>query len=131
MSWDGLDRRKFPRIIYPCLITVRLDGKAMETILSHTENIGVGGVCVVLKNHIERFTPVGLEVDLLDMQEHLKCAGKVVWNVRRKSHEQHKPLFYDIGIEFNELKAPDHKRLSSILQSLIDRKAAPILKPYI
>ena len=131
MSWDGLDRRKFPRIVYPCLVTLHLDSKDKGSILCHTENIGLGGVCVVLKNHIERFTPVVIEIDLLDMQEHLKCAGKVVWNVRRKVLEERKPLFYDIGIEFIELKDSDRKRLAAILQNLIDRKAAPVLKPYL
>ena len=131
MSWDGLDRRKFPRVIYPCLVTLCLEGKEKETILSHTENIGLGGVCVTFKNHVERFTPVEVQIDLLDMQEHLKCSGKVVWNVRRKALEERKPLFYDIGIEFGELKDSDRKRLTAILKNLVDRKAAPVLKPYL
>ena len=131
MSWDGFDRRKFPRIIFPCLITVHSDGKPKEAILTHTENIGVGGVCVILKNHIERFTEVGLEIDLLDMQEHLRCNGRIVWNVRRNETQGHKPLHYDVGIEFIDLKDPGHKRLSTIIKNLMERGAAVVLKPYI
>ena len=48
-TWDGLDRRKFPRISYPCLVVVRKDEDDKEVFLTHTENLGVGGVCVILK----------------------------------------------------------------------------------
>jgi len=39
------------------------------------------------------FQTVGLEVDLLDLEEHIKCKGKVVWNFQRKVEEKNKPLF--------------------------------------
>ena len=119
-NWDGLNRRKFPRANYPCLVVIsrKKEDKDKEIILTHTENIGIGGVCVILKHDIDRFDPVDLEIDLLDLEEHIKCKGKIVWNVQRKSTEKKKPLFYDIGIEFDEISSKDKKRLEEIVTRL-------------
>jgi Tfp pilus assembly protein PilZ len=130
MTWEGMDRRKFPRVMYPCMVKVISADKSYEPILAHTENIGMGGLCVTLKNQIKLFTPVEMEVDLLDLDEHIVPKGKVVWNVRRKSIEEIKPMFYDIGIEFTEISKQDHDRLRENLRRLID-KGVPLSKPYI
>jgi hypothetical protein len=112
MGWDGLNRRKFPRVFFPCLIKVR-DNKDM--LLTHTENISVGGVRLVLKKPLDLNTPVNVEVDLMDTGAHLRCEGKVVWSEQRKKSELIKPLFYDIGIEFSNVSLLDHKRLLAIV----------------
>jgi hypothetical protein len=130
MSWEGMDRRKFPRVMYPCMVKVIYADGSQESILTHTENIGQGGLCVTLKNGIDLFTPVEMEVDLLDLNEHITPKGKVVWNVRRKSIEKVKPMFYDIGIEYTEISKRDQERLRADLQLLID-KGAQLTKPYI
>ena len=70
-KWDGLDRRRFPRVNYPCLVVI--EGETEERILAHTENVGIGGVCVILKQDVKLFTSVEVELDLLDMKEHIKC----------------------------------------------------------
>ena len=130
MGWEGLDRRKFPRVMYPCLVKVISSNGKQEAILTHTENIGLGGLCVTLKNEIKLFTNVEMEVDMLDLSEHIKPKGKVVWSVRRKPIEQIKPMFFDIGIEFTEIAKRDLERLRENLQRLID-KGVQLSKPYI
>jgi hypothetical protein len=130
MAWEGMDRRKFPRVMYPCMVKVISMDKSHEPILAHTENIGMGGLCITLKAQVKLFTPVEMEVDLLDLDEHILPKGKVVWNVRRKSVEEVKPMFYDIGIEFTEISKQDHERLRENLRRLID-KGVPLSKPYI
>ncbi len=130
MAWEGMDRRKFPRVMYPCMVKVISSGRPQDSILAHTENIGMGGICVTLKNEVRVFTPVDLEVDLLDLDEHITPKGKVVWNVRRKSIEKVKPLFYDIGIEFTEISKRDRERLQANLQKLMD-KGVQLSKPFI
>ncbi len=116
-NWDGLNRRKFPRVNYPCLITLKHQDEEPEIILTHTENVGIGGVCIVIKRKINLFAPVELELDLLDTDHHIKCQGKVVWVVRR-SNEKKKPLFYDIGIEFSNILFSDQRRLEEIVERL-------------
>ena len=85
---------------------------------------------MTLKNGIDLFTPIEMEVDLLDLNEHIFPKGKVVWNVRRKSIEKIKPMFYDIGIEFTEMIKRDQERLRANLQILIE-KGTQLVKPYI
>jgi len=130
MDWEGIDRRKFPRVMYPCLVKVISSEGLQEGVLTHTENIGQGGICVTLKHEIKLFTAVEMEVDLLDFNEHIKSKGKVVWKVRRKAVEAVKPLFYDIGIEFTEISKRDQEHLRENLQRLIE-KGVPLSKPYI
>ena len=117
--WDGLNRRKFPRVNYPCLVVMRNDNKDQDVLLTHTENVGIGGVCVILKKNVKMFTTVDLELDLLDLGAHIKCSGKVVWNVQRKMDEKKKPLYYDVGIEFNSLPEKDRERLDAIVKRLV------------
>ena len=125
-SWEGLNRRKFPRANYPCLVVIRnqdapTDGgdDKNSTILTHTDNVGVGGVCVILKQDLKMFSPVELELDLLDLGDHICCNGKVVWNIRHQSEDGKKPNFYDIGIEFIDITAHDRSRLENIISRLV------------
>jgi Tfp pilus assembly protein PilZ len=115
--WDGLNRRQFPRVNYPCLIVIR-EKEEDNVLLTHTENVGTGGICIILKQNLKMFSPVTLELDLLDLGDHIKCEGKVVWNVRRKMDAEKKPLFYDVGVEFGDLPEKDQTRLDSIIEKL-------------
>ena len=108
---------------------IAADGSKIQ-ILSHTENIGQGGLSVTLKSEIKLFTPVEVEIDLLDLNEHIYPKGKIVWNVRRKSIDIIKPMFYDLGIEFTEISKKDQDRLRETLKILIE-KGVPLTKPYI
>ena len=120
MNWDGLERRKFPRANYPCLVTLRHQQDKPEAMLTHTENIGIGGVCVILKRGLKLFTPVEVEIDLMDAAAHVKCAGKVVWSVQRKESEKKKPSFYDTGIEFVNLSEKDLHRIQEVVTRLVE-----------
>ena len=65
------------------------------------------------------FSEVALELDLLDLGDHIKCKGKVVWNVQRKDDAENKPLFYDIGLEFQGIEKEEQQRLEEIVQRLV------------
>ena len=117
--WDGLNRRRFPRVNYPCQVVVRNEKDEKDVFLAHTENIGIGGVCIIFKKGLSMFSPVEVELDLLDFEEHVKCSGKVVWSVRRKSTEADKPLFYDIGIEFVDISDRYRERMEITVERLV------------
>lgn len=121
MAWEGLNRRKFPRIIYPCMIKIALKDGENDIMLTHTENIGVGGVCIIVKREVKLFSPLSLEIDLLDIDDHIHAQGKVVWVVRRKGIEEVKPLFYDVGIEFTEISDNDRNHLSQAIDQMLSR----------
>ena len=118
-KWDGMNRRKFPRVNYPCLVTIRDGQETSDTMLTHTENVGIGGVCVILKKYIKIFCPIDIELDLMDMGDHIQCQGRVVWNVQRKADAPAKPLFYDIGIEFQNISQQDIKRIEVVVKQLV------------
>lgn len=119
-KWDGLDRRKFPRVNYPCLVIIRHgQGSEDDVILTHTENLGIGGVCVILKKNIDMFTPVEVELDLLDLGNHIRCKGKIVWNVKRKIDDKKKPLFFDVGVEFQDINKKDQERVDEVVKKLV------------
>ncbi len=124
--WDGLNRRRFPRVACPCRVVIRAADGEERAFLTHTENIGVGGVGVLLRAGLKVFTPVELEVDLLDLEENLRCRGRVVWSVRRKESDPEKPLFHDIGIEFHDIGDRDRRRLEALIERA-RQKAFPVL----
>ncbi len=117
-KWEGLNKRKFPRVNYPCLVVLRNSSNNQDVILAHTENIGSGGMCVILRQDIRIFSMVEIELDLLDLANHIKCTGKVVWNVQRQEGAAAKPMFYDIGIEFEKIDPKDRERLEQIIDRL-------------
>jgi len=89
-KWQGLNKRQFPRIKYPCLIIIRNDNNddRNNTVLAHTDNVGVGGVCVALRQAVKLFSVIEIELDLLDLGDHICCKGKVVWNVEKESNDK-------------------------------------------
>lgn len=115
MSWDGRNRRRFPRIAFPCLIKIRNSNGKDNAMLSHTENLSIGGARVILKQTVKFGSMIDVEIDLMDADEHLCCIGKVVWSEQRKESEAFKPLFFDIGIEFRDVNAVDRKRLEVVV----------------
>ena len=119
MSWEGLNRRKFPRANFPCMIKVSSEGHEAEVFLTHTENISVGGACVIIKRSLDLFSPVFVEIDLMDGGESISCHAKVVWAVRRKAIEDHKPSFYDIGVEFLDLTTAYRMRIADTVEHLV------------
>jgi c-di-GMP-binding flagellar brake protein YcgR len=119
MTWEGLNRRKFPRANFPCLIKVLHEGDPQDTLLTHTENISVGGACVILKKSVDLFSPVDIEFDLMDGGDIIACRGKVVWSVRRKAIESEKPSWYDLGLEFMDITPESRARVGQAVEHLV------------
>lgn len=116
--WNGLNKRRFPRANFPCLIRVRKKG-SHRAFCTHTENIGVGGICVILEKDLGLFSPVELQIDLKDDLLQVECDGRIVWVVRRAEYEKRKPNHYDIGIEFVNLKEEDRMRIDTIVDKIL------------
>ncbi|MFC1576458.1 PilZ domain-containing protein [Candidatus Omnitrophota bacterium] len=114
--WNGIDRRKFPRIRHKCIIKITR-AESSKTIATYTENIGVGGICVILKDDLGLFQGVNLELDLENgSTKQLKCSGTVVWVVKKHDVVDKKKPLYDIGIEFVDLDDEGRERLFKIIE---------------
>lgn len=125
-KWQGLNKRQFPRMKYPCLIVIRNgsdDDDKTNTVLTHTDNVGVGGVCVALKQAVKMFSVVEIELDLLDLGDHIYCNGKVVWNVESEESGKTTPRLFDVGIEFIDIKDDDQLRLRKVIERLVRNNA--------
>ncbi|MCX5680708.1 MAG: PilZ domain-containing protein [Candidatus Omnitrophica bacterium] len=120
-NWGGLERRQFPRVNYPCLITLRCETDGIDAFLTHTENIGTGGVCVVLKKDLKLFSEADIEIDLLDMEKNIQCKGKVIWSVKTQSKKPSKIPVFDVGVEFVDISPKEQKRIGDVVNQLIKK----------
>ena len=121
MTWDGRNRRKFPRVVFPCLIKVSQRDSGEDLLLTHTEDISVGGLSIFLKTPLALSTKVDIVIDLMDADDHIRCQGCVVWSQQRKTTEAVKPGFYETGVEFMDLKQEDLKRLQAIVAHAVNQ----------
>jgi len=117
--WAGINRRKFPRANYPCKITLKKKDHP-DSISSRTENIGVGGICVLLTKDLGIFAPVEIQLDLLDGKPAIECAGTIVWIVAKKSED----AIFDTGLEFTDLKRKDAERINIIVEKVLKEETS-------
>ena len=100
--WDGFNKRKFPRLNLRCELIVRNQTPGEQILRTQTENLGAGGICVILEKSLERFSTVSLRLELDPNLPWIECLGKVVWSVPSREAVSKKESF-DTGIEFLNL----------------------------
>ena len=120
--WNGINRRKFPRANYKCIITIkkRLTSKTIST---QTENIGAGGICVMIKEDLGLFQGVDLEITLDDGITPIKCGGTIVWVVKKSEPKQKGVYLYDTGVEFIDIRPEDRDRINAVVDKLLSKKS--------
>ena len=118
--WDGINRRKFPRANYKCLIIIkkRLTAKTLST---QTENIGAGGICVLLKEDLGLFQGVDVELFLDENRPPVKCGGTVVWVVKKSSAKK-SAVIYDTGVEFIDMMPEDREKISELVDEILEKQ---------
>lgn len=112
--WDGFNKRKFPRISVRCDIQIDASA-ASDPITAQTENLGIGGACVVLDRAFDKFETCKVRLFLGSKKEPIECEGRVVWIVPTREVKAKKTQ-YDTGIEFVGLKEDESKKISQYLQ---------------
>ena len=112
--WDGFNKRKFPRLSLRCEITIHSE-IVSAPVIAATENVGVGGVCVMLDTALERFSKCRVRLDLGHKIPDLECEGKIVWIVPTK--EPKAKTRFDVGIEFEGLEPVQIEQLRHFLQA--------------
>ncbi|OQA57407.1 MAG: PilZ domain protein [Candidatus Omnitrophica bacterium ADurb.Bin277] len=115
--WDGFNKRKFRRLHLNCEIVLRPQGKE-KLIKAVTEDVGLGGVSVMLDQPIERFHKCQITLDLKDGASPIQCAGRGVWVVPSRDLRSSKKT-YDTGIEFLDLDELSRQRLQLFLAQSI------------
>ena len=92
-----------------------------EPIRTTTENLGIGGVCVVLEERLERFSVCILRLQLEEKPPTIEASARVVWAIPTREGSKGKKLF-DTGIEFVQL---DPESLQTIQKFIAAKAAAP------
>lgn len=104
--WDGFNKRKFPRLNLRCDIEIHSQ-EVSAPVRAMTQNVGVGGVCVLLDKPLERFSRCRLRLELGAAAQEVQCEGRVVWIVPTRDIK-HRKTSYDTGVEFVDL-APERR----------------------
>lgn len=91
------NRRRFPRISFPCQLTVWRSDGAQQVFLASTHNIGAGGFCVRLDERVPVGAKLDVKIDFTNPSIPFKCKAIVV----RSIELQYKT--YEIGAEFDGL----------------------------
>lgn len=121
MDWAGINTRtrKSVRVFFECTVIVK---KARSSIVFHsaTENMSMGGVCIILEKELLRNTPVELELSLPDDLPCVKCTGKIMWSTKRNKYTKKKLSQFDTGIEFVDVSGQDKSRMKRIIDELLE-----------
>lgn len=112
--WDGFNKRKFPRLNLSCEIQIQTADKG-ESLTGTTENVGLGGVCVIVDRPLERFAHCRVKLDLPE-DAPINCDGKIVWIVPTHNAREKKEYF-DVGIEFVNLSPESRDLLKKRVES--------------
>ena len=95
-------------------------------ISAYAEDISTGGVRVTVHQELDISSLVDLEIYV--KLRPVVCKGKVIWINRRESEFLEGEIFFDIGIEFQGIKAEGveaiKERLDRIMQERREREEA-------
>jgi len=115
MVWEGEEKRKFARVIFPCRIVI---GSPIRLLVSHTENIGEGGIRVILEEKLSVHTMVGLEI-YVEKEKPIKCKGKVRWIGEKINPIARESLLFDTGIEFVGISESDRQYIKKLVDTVL------------
>ncbi len=117
MKENNSDKRRFIRADFPCRIVIY--GPQEHEIMSHTENIGAGGVRVIINEELNISSVVDLEV-YLDTDP-VKCKGRIVWVVGKVNPITGQPRMFDTGIEFYQISQENQEVINSLVKAIIEK----------
>ena len=103
------ERRRFPRVQYPCRITIALQ-KEPEVFDLTTENISSGGARVFMPKSFQVNTPATIEITV-DARV-IKAQGRIAWVLAAQGR-------FDTGIEFAHLNPADKDFLTKLIEDIL------------
>lgn len=116
-------KRKFPRVNYPCSITVWREDGSSEVVMANTANISGGGVCVFFNESLALETRLEIKIDNFFEGNPFKCRGKVVRCKVDDSSAATRQKFFEIGIEFFDMDDAQRQYLLGFVDRLLELEA--------
>lgn len=111
-EWDGLNRRRFMRVIFPYMIHMYLPKR--DALSVYTEDLSEAGMRIVIKERMDIGSVVGLKIYV--EPDPVVCKGKVIWAKDKENVMLKGIVFFDTGVKFCEIK--EEKR--QIIRKYID-----------
>ena len=115
MEQGGREKRKDPRVTYPCRIVIR---SAQGEFVTSVENISKGGVKVILGEKINFSTQVNLKI-FLKKDKTIECEGVVVWVMEKRNPIDKESFMYHTGIAFKKISDSDREIIKEIISTLL------------
>jgi len=103
-----MEQRRFVRAKFDCKIIIHTPKE--HVIVSHTENIGAGGIMVIINESLQVSSVVGLEIYLNG--EPIVCSGRIAWAVENQG-------CYDTGVEFTKISEEDRRVIDNLVKSIV------------
>lgn len=113
------EKRESPRVNILCKISC-IFGERLLVLDSHTENISVTGMRVILEERLSISTVVEIELFLLNMGKPLKCKGQIIWTTEINPIET-KPRLFDTGIKFIEIDNSSQEEIKKFVTASISK----------
>jgi hypothetical protein len=114
------ERRRFPRVQYPCKIIVSLEKEPEEFNLK-TENVSSGGARVIMSKSFQINTPADIEVTI-DARV-IKTKGRIAWVLEMKDPKNEANKLFDTGIEFAHLNPSDKDFLTKLIEDILAKSS--------
>jgi hypothetical protein len=111
------EKRQFSRVTLVCKVAV-MYGDRMLMLNAHTENLGIGGMRIILGEFLIANAELEIELFLPDKGKMFKCKGKVAWS-KEMTPKGINPRFFDTGIEFTKIEESDRIMLQGTINSLM------------
>jgi c-di-GMP-binding flagellar brake protein YcgR len=118
MIWDGMEKRRFIRANIPLKIIIYSPHE--HTITTQTENIGAGGLRVIINEKLDTASISSLEFSLND--KIITCKGRVVWVLQNPTVSTQTLDTYDTGFEFFDINQDDRESVSEFVDNIISKK---------
>ncbi len=108
--WDGNNRREFIRTGASLQVCYKVEGAAKGGDNGVTNDIGEGGIGVVLSEKFSKGNILNLEISLPDGSRHISAKGRISWIKESYTDESGRKNF-DAGIEFLKIQKENRERL--------------------
>lgn len=118
MAYSGAERRQFPRANVACRLVISASNISMDV---RTENIGPGGIRVLLPHEIARDTLMCMELHAEEGKV-VSCQGYIAWIMIAKDAAGNK--IYDTGIKFSNLSDEDRRYMCELVERINNAHAA-------
>ena len=124
--WDGFNKRKFPRLTLRCEITILADLES-KPVVTLTENLGIGGVCIILDHPLDRFSKCMMRLELGEKINTIECNARVVWSVPTQGAKAGRRQ-YDTGLEFTGLEPETAEQVRKFVEAEVKKSPSSVLK---